>query len=388
MSGSSGESLTTRERRDTSLEDFASRKLEQLSVQSMRRDLSETERSRGARVCRNGRELISFCCNDYLGLSKHPAVVAAAIAALERYGAGAGSSRLVTGNNPPISVLEADLAAYKRSEAAIVFGSGYLANMGVVPALVGRGDLIAMDELSHSCMHAAALLSGAYVRLFRHNEAQHADELLEASSSERKMILTETVFSMDGDLAPVDDLLDVARRNGAWLLTDDAHGLGIVASNPQVPLQMGTLSKAAGSYGGYLCASRPVIDLMKSRARTLVYSTGLPPASAAAATAALRIMSTDHRRCTLPLRYAERFCAALGLREPESAIVPIIVGDAARVMWLSDELAESGYLVTGIRPPTVPTGTARLRVTFSADHSPEDVEGLIWAFRALAVSKV
>ena len=285
-----------------SLDAFAQAKLDDLQRRHLRRALAETVREDGIWVERDGKRLLSFSCNDYLNLTQHPAIKQAAIAAIEQYGAGSGASRLVTGNHPLYAQLEARLARIKQTEAACVFGSGYLANAGIIPVLIGRDGLVLADELSHACLFAGAQLSHGTVMTFRHNDVEHARELLAAhrAKHDHALIVTDGVFSMDGDLAPLADLLSLANEHDAWLMSDDAHGLGVVgggrgssfAGNMHipVPLQMGTLSKAVGAYGGYLCASAPVIELMRNRARTLVYSTGLPPAIVAAAIAALDVI--------------------------------------------------------------------------------------------------
>ena len=286
-----------------SLDEFAGEKLAALEEAQLRRTPATTARA-GIWAERDGRRLLSFSCNDYLNLSQHPDVVAAAIEATARYGVGAGASRLVTGNHPLYAELEDRLAKLKGAEAACVFGSGYLANTGIIPALVGADDLIVADELSHACIHAGARLSGAEVRLYRHGDVVHAEEILavERGGKKQALIATDGIFSMDGDLAPLAALSALGQRFDAWLLADDAHGLGVVGGGRgssfvngpvEVPLQMGTLSKAAGAYGGYLCASRPVIDLMRTRARTFIYSTGLPPPVIAASIAALDIIAHD-----------------------------------------------------------------------------------------------
>ena len=372
-----------------SLDDYASRKLAALDDARLRRTPVVTARD-GIYVERAGRRLISFSCNDYLNLSCHPAVIKAAVEAVEHYGAGAGASRLVTGNHPLYAELEARLARLKGTEAACVFGSGYLANIGIIPALAGPEDLILVDELSHACIHAGAKLSGATVLRYRHAEVAHAEALLKAQRAghPHALLVTDGVFSMDGDLAPLHDLADVARRFDAWLLADDAHGLGVVGGGrgssfangngrpADVPLQMGTLSKAVGAYGGYLCASQAVIDLMCTRARTFIYSTGLPPSAVAAASAALEIIGRDPSYAAEPLRKASLFARALNLPEPQSAIVPLILGDSDTTMAAARSLEEDGFLVIGIRPPTVPRGTARLRFAFTAQHPDAEIERL------------
>ena len=371
-----------------SLDDFAAAKLGLLDEANLRRSPRVTARA-GIWAERDGRRLLSFSCNDYLNLSQHPAVIAAAVEATQRYGIGAGASRLVTGNHPLYAALETRLARLKGADAACVFGSGYLANTGIIPALVGPDDVIVLDELSHACIHAGAKLSGAKVHRYRHADTEHAKALLAThrSAHKRALLATDGVFSMDGDLAPLAELAEIARRFDAWLLSDDAHGLGVVGGGRgatfacggdamRVPLQMGTLSKAIGAYGGYLCASRPVIDLMRTRARTFIYSTGLPPPVVAAAIAALDLIEAEPDYVAEPLRKARLFTRALNLPEAQSAIVPVIVGDAEAALSASALLRDEGFLVVAIRPPTVPAGTARLRFAFTAQHPQAEVERL------------
>jgi 8-amino-7-oxononanoate synthase len=376
-----------------SLDEFAAAKLRDLDSRHRRRALSDSARD-GIWIERGGRRLLSFSCNDYLNLSQHPAAREAAIAAIRDYGAGAGASRLVTGNHPLYAILEARLAQIKGSEAACVFGSGYLANIGIIPALVGKDDLVLIDALAHACLWAGARMSGATVTSFRHNEASGLAALLERERARRRHVLiaTEGVFSMDGDRAPLTALATIAEAHDAWLLVDDAHGLGVLGGGrgssfvdkepAAVPLQMGTLSKALGSYGGYLCASTAVIELMKSRARPLIYSTALPPATVAAALAALDVIAREPALTALPLAKARRFTTLAGLPEAQSAIVPVILGDDTAALDAARLLEDEGFLVTAIRPPTVPDGTARLRLTFCAQHPDEAIERLAALIRA------
>jgi 8-amino-7-oxononanoate synthase len=371
-----------------SLEEFAATKLDKLDRASLHRVLAVTDRLDGIWVVRNGRRLLSFSCNDYLALTHHPAIKAAAIEATQRYGVGSGASRLVTGNHPLFAELERRLARLKGTEAACVFGSGYLANSGIIPALVGRDDLVLIDELAHSCLWAGARLSRATVLPFRHSDLAHVEALLQEHRGRHPhaLIATDGVFSMDGDLAPLPELSSLAQRYDVWLMTDDAHGIGVVAQGRgstfahgvtvEVPLQMGTLSKAIGGYGGYLCASSAVIDLIHNRARTFVYSTGLPPATVAAAIAALDLIEGDPAYAAQPLAKARRFTRLLNLPEAVSPIVPIVVGGAEAALKASQALEAEGFLVIAIRPPTVPAGTARLRFTFSAAHPDAEIERL------------
>jgi 8-amino-7-oxononanoate synthase len=377
----------------SSLDAFASEKLAGLRQRSLLRTLVETTRTDDIWAVRDGRRLLSFSCNDYLNLSHHPAIKAAAKAAVERYGVGSGASRLVTGNHPLFAELEGKLARLKGAEAACVFGSGYLANAGIIPTLTGSSDLVLIDELAHSCMMAGGKLSGGRMLTFRHNNLAHLEELLVRHRTHHRhaLIATDGVFSMDGDLAPLHGLAALAKTHDAWLLSDDAHGIGVVGggrgssfidgTKADVPLQMGTLSKAIGGYGGYLCASQPVIDLIKSRARTFVYSTGLPPASVAAAIAAIELIEAEPAYAALPAAKARLFTRRLNLPEAVSPIVPIVIGDAKAALEASRGLEEQGFLVVAIRPPTVPPGTARLRVAFTALHPDAEVERLADAIR-------
>jgi 8-amino-7-oxononanoate synthase len=382
----------------STLDEFAGAKLAELEERRIRRSLRETWRTPGARAERDGHALVSFCCNDYLGLSHHADVKRAAIEATEAFGAGAGASRLVTGNHPLYPDLEARLARVKGQERASVFGSGFLANVGVIPSLVGADDLIVMDALSHASTHAGARLSGARIEAFAHNDADHCRHILREArvGHTRCLVLTEGVFSMDGDRAPLGALAEIAAEHDAWLLVDDAHGFGVLGGGrgasfeadpvPDIPLHMGTLSKAIGAYGGFIAAARPVIELIETRARSLIYSTGLPPSVVASALAALDVIAAEPERVARPLAHARAFTARLGLAEAESQIVPLVVGDAGRALVASAALQDRGYLVTAIRPPTVPDGTARLRVTFSADHTTDDVTGLADAVAEIGIA--
>jgi 8-amino-7-oxononanoate synthase len=380
-----------------SLDEFACGKLAALERARLRRTPVVTVRD-GIFAERGGRRLLSFSCNDYLNLSRHPAIIKAAVEAAQRFGIGAGASRLVTGNHPLYDELESRLARLKGTEAACVFGSGYLANIGIIPALAGSGDLVLVDELSHACIHAGAKLSGATVHRYHHGDVAHAEALLaeHRACHAHALIATDGVFSMDGDLAPLEDLAALAQRHDAWLLADDAHGLGVVGhgrgsafanGGAEVPLQMGTLSKSVGAYGGYLCASQAVIDLMRTRARPFIYSTGLPPPVVAAAIAALDLIERDRDLTEAPLRKARLFTRALNLPEAQSAIVPVIVGEAEAALAASEMLENEGFLVVAIRPPTVPPGTARLRFAFTALHPEAEIERLAGIVRTRVIGR-
>jgi 8-amino-7-oxononanoate synthase len=378
-----------------SLDNFAEQKLRSLERRGLRRQLATTDRTSGILVERDGALLISFSCNDYLGLASDSATTRAAVEATRKFGTGAGASRLITGSHSLYQTLERRLARLKATEDAVVFGSGYLANIGIIPLFAGKADLILVDEFAHSCLRAGAKLSGASIHEFPHNDVEAVAARLSKRRSKHRncLVLTEGVFSMDGDLAPLPQLAELAAEYDAWLLCDDAHGLGVVGGGrgsgfahervADVPLQMGTLSKAAGAYGGYLCASHSVCELVRNRAASFVYTTGLPPGTIAAAGKALEIIEGDADRVQRPLAHARRFTTELDLPPAESAIVPLVFGSNERALAASASLLRAGFLVTAIRPPTVPPGTARLRFTFSAAHSDADVAGLIDAVRKL-----
>ena len=368
-----------------SLEKFARAKLDALERRKLRRELEVTDRGSAAHVVSRHERLVSFACNDYLGLSQHPEVIEASCIATSRYGTGAGASRLITGNHVLYAELERRLAEVKGTEDAIVFGSGYLTNVGVIPVLAGSTDLIVADELSHSCILSGASLSRATFATFKHNDVDELYRLLARQRARHRhcLVITEGVFSMEGDLAPLPALASLAAEYDVWLMSDDAHGLGVVGggrgstfahgTSVEVPLQMGTLSKAVGGYGGYLCTSRSVAELLRSRARSFVYSTGLPPGTVAAASKALEFIATDDALVAAPLARARLFTERLGLPPASSAIVSIVLGTPERALEASARLRTAGFLVAPIRPPTVPSGTSRLRFAFSAQHTETDV---------------
>lgn len=373
----------------SSLDRYAQSVLDIADGRGLRRHLRPGTRDGGSAspvVWRDGVRLVSFCCNDYLNLATHPVVIEAAVTATRAFGVGAGASRLVTGDHPLMRELEQRLARLKGTAACCVFGSGYLANTGIIPALVGKPDLVLVDALGHACLFSGAWLSGARLLRFRHNDLEHLQALLarERGAVRHALIVTDRVFSMDGDLAPTAELAALAADHDAWLLTDDAHGIGVLSPDRAlVPLQMGTLSKAIGGYGGYLCGSATVVALMHNAARTLIYSTGLPPGVIAASCAALDLIAADPIYAARPMEHARLFAEAVGLPPPASPIVPILLGDNDRAVAASALLERSGFLVAAIRPPSVPAGTARLRLTFTAGHDPADILRLAALVRAL-----
>jgi 8-amino-7-oxononanoate synthase len=349
-------------------------------------DAAEAQNLRRTLRAGHAAGLVSFAANDYLGLAQHPDVVEAGRIALATYGAGAGASRLVTGNHPLYVPLEAKLAAMKGAEAALVFGSGYLTNLGVITALMGKGDVIFADKLVHACIIDAAQLSAARLMRFRHNDMAHLAALLKEHREEstNALIVTDHVFSMDGDVAPLAEIAMLAMQYDAWTMADDAHGLGIVRAAAPMDIWMGTLSKAAGGYGGYVVGSQVLIDFLITYARPFIFSTGLPPAVCASALKALEIMEAEPQRGQRALAYAQRVTQALGLPEAQSAVVPIILGAPETALTAAQKLREQGILAVAIRPPTVPPGTARLRFAFSCAHTDAEVNALIDALKEIA----
>ncbi len=374
-----------------SLSDFAQKKQAALDQAARARRPVPLRRQGGHVLDETGQRFVNFASNDYLGLSQHPRVVGAAQDALQALGLGAGASRLVTGSAAVQHELEQDLAQLKQKPAALVFGSGYLANTGTIPALVGPDDLVILDELAHACLHAGAQLSRARVRHFAHNDLDALRSLLAAERARHPHVLvaTEGVFSMDGDRADVASLSALCREHDAWLYVDDAHATGVLGQGRgstgghDVPLVAGTLSKALGAYGGFVCAADDVVRVLHSRARTQVYSTALPPPVLAGARAALAVMRDEPERGQRAMSHAQTLCRGLGLPETESTIVKVVLGDDRRALGAQAALAEAGYWVTAIRPPTVPDGTARLRIACTALHEDDDIAGLVAALGPL-----
>jgi len=350
----------------------AREKLQALALQGRKRDLTITERQQNCVVTRESKQGISFSCNDYLGLSQDARVKKAAKEALELYGSGAGASRLVTGNHPLYKELEEKLAKWKKCESALALGSGYLANVGVIPALVGKDDLILADKLVHASLIDGALLSKAKLLRFAHNNVEDCARLISRHRFQQQncLIITDEVFSMDGDQAPLAELDQLAKSYDSWLMVDSAHAL---TPSRYGDICIGTLSKAFGSYGGYICANKDIIDYLVTSIRSFVFSTGLPPAVVAASITSLDIMLSTPDILLEPIKKAQLFTHALRLPIAVSPIVPIILGEEAKAIAASKALWDEGYLVTAIRPPTVPAGTSRLRLTFSAMHDDQDI---------------
>jgi 8-amino-7-oxononanoate synthase len=356
----------------------------------------------GARVVVDGRELVSFASNDYLGLANHPAVVAAARDAAARWGVGAGASHLISGHSAAHGALEAELAAFAApfpGAEALLFSSGYLANLAVLTALSGHGDAIFGDRLNHACLNDGAILSRANFIRYPHGDVGALRARIKVSGARRKLIATDAVFSMDGEVAPLPELLALAEEFDAWLVVDDAHGFGVLGGGRGTVAElglrserivtMGTLGKAAGVAGAFVAAHRAVIATLVETARPYVYTTAAPPLLAEALRASLAIIRADAGRrahlAALIERFRDRMAALpFALVASRTAIQPIVVGDAAAAVRLAGALWDRGFWVPAIRPPTVPRGTARLRVSLSAAHAIADVDALTDALAALA----
>jgi 8-amino-7-oxononanoate synthase len=361
---------------------IAQEELAALRAQGLEREPEALEGAPGPVVRIGGVELLNLCANDYLGLAADPALAEAAIRGA-REGTGAGASRLITGTLPAHAELEAALASHAGSEAAVLFNSGYGANLGVLQALVGEGDAVFSDALNHASLIDGARLSRAQVHVYPHLDLGALDRALAASPARRKLVATDTVFSMDGDLAPLPELCDLCARHGAMLVVDEAHATGVFGARgsglaehlgcaARIDVRVGTLSKAAGSFGAYAAGSRAVCALLVNRARSYVFTTALPPSVCRASLAALELLHAPERRARL-WRNIERFAA--GLRaldvpaEPRSAIFPVLLGAPERALEVAAALRARRVLAKAIRPPTVPAGTSRLRLALSAAHT-------------------
>lgn len=341
-----------------------------------------------ARIVLDGRRLLNFSSNNYLGLANHPAVVAALAEYGARYGAGSGASRLISGHTDAHAELEEAVARFKGAEACLTFSAGYMANLGILSTLGGPEAVICSDELNHASIVDGCRLARCRVEVYRHADAAHLEDLLRRAGARRKIVVTDGVFSMDGDIAPLPDLVEVKERQGAILVVDDAHATGVLGPegrgsadyfglSGRVDIRMGTFSKALGTYGAYMCSSRRMVDYFVNKCRTFIFNTGLPPAVAGATLAALSLLE---REPGLLVRLGENiraFGTELAARgrtvSSETAIVPIRVGGDADTMAVSQALFDRGVFVHGIRPPTVPEGTGRLRLTLMATHSREMV---------------
>jgi len=410
-------------------------RLEALRAQGLRRELRRVDSPPGTHIQIGGRMLLNFSSNDYLGLANDPVLKAAAIQAVEKFGAGAGASRLICGSLAPHHELEEALASFKDAEAALSFPTGYATAIGTICALLGKDDVIVLDKLVHACIVDAARLSGAKIRVFAHNDLDDLEKILkwtekniqhptpinreqESNIQHRKrtLIVTESVFSMDGDAAPLREIVALKEKHGAWLMVDEAHATGLYGKNrrglaeesgvsERIEIQMGTLGKAVGASGGYICGSRPLIDFLVNRARSFIFSTAPVPAAAAAATAGVRFIQSpagETRRKFLWTRVEQCGTGILPVSDLSndpanaaksqskskigdrleacptlSAIIPVLIGDESKAVAASAVLREQGIFVPAIRYPTVARGKARLRVTLTATHTTEEINLLV-----------
>ncbi|WP_028469709.1 8-amino-7-oxononanoate synthase [Neptunomonas japonica] len=342
----------------------------------------------------DGKAYLAFCSNDYLGLANHPAIIAEFKQAADEYGVGGGASHLVNGHSFHHHALEEELAEFTGRSRALLFSNGYMANIGTINALLNKQDAVFEDRLNHASLLDAGLLSGARFQRYLHNDVNSLSQRLSKATARRSLVVTDGVFSMDGDIADLPAICDTANEHNAWVMVDDAHGIGCLGGNgggcaeyfelsqQQLPVLMGTLGKAFGTSGAFVAGSEELIETLIQHARTYIYTTSMPPAIAAATRASLKLVQADHWRREHLNELIKRFrdgCEQLGLNLMDSLtpIQPILIGDADKAMSISEALREKGVFVTAIRPPTVPSGSARLRVTLSASHSLEHVDRLL-----------
>lgn len=373
--------------------------LKQIHDKQLFRLLTELETGQSPEVTISGKSYILLGSNSYLGLSVDPKVVESARLALEKYGTGSGGSRLVSGSFDLHRQLEEKIAEFKNTESAILFSSGYLANIGTISALVGSDDIIYSDELNHASIIDGARLSRSTVRIYKHLDLDHLHDLLEADKEKkcRKLIVTDTVFSMDGDLVPLSKLVELAERYGCILMIDEAHATGVLGKRgsgatehfgveDRVPVVMGTLSKAIGSLGGYIAGSNELIDFIRNRVRSYIFDTSLPPASLAASIAAIDIIENEPERRDHLWNMVNKFKTGivdtgLHILPSHSAIIPVLIGDAEPALNFAKMLRENGVFTPAVRPPSVPHGMCRIRVTIMAKHTEDHVETALKAFR-------
>jgi 8-amino-7-oxononanoate synthase len=374
------------------------KRLEEFAARHLTRRLTPIHSSVGPVVEMAGRQILLLASNDYLGLARHPEVIRSAIEATQRFGAGAGASRLISGSLPPHQELETALAEFKGTEAALTFSSGYLANIGTIPALTEQGGLILADRLCHASLIDGCRLSAADFRIYRHNDTNHLQSLLaKRRRARRTLIVTDGLFSMDGDLAPLPELSRLAQDYEADLYIDDAHGTGVMGPHgrgtvehfgleTQIPFQMGTLGKAFGSSGAYLAGPSTLIRYLMSTSRSFIFTTAPPPSSAAAVTAALRILQREPERRARLWANRERLFSGLTqlgftLSPSVSPIMPILVGNAETALMFAEHLFAEGVYAPAIRPPTVPDATSRIRVTVTSEHSSNHIDHALTAFQ-------
>ena len=387
--------------------DELNQRLAALREQGLHRELRRVDSAAGPRVEIGGRTFLNFSSNDYLGLAGHPALKAAAVEAIGKFGAGSGASRLICGSLAPFHELEDALAAFKKTAAALTFSTGYAAALGAITSLVGKNDILILDKLAHASMVDAAKLSGAKLRVFAHNDLNDLEDKLKWAAAEscrsspvtrHLLIVTESIFSMDGDAAPLREMVALKEKYGAWLMVDEAHATGVVGGqgrgladelgvSSRIEIQMGTLGKALGASGGFICGSRALIDYLVNRARSFVFSTAPVPAAAAAAKAGIDLIQStegEARRKILWQRVKAVHASRITDHAlPNSAIIPLMIGKEAQAVSVAARLREQGIFVPAIRYPTVARGAARLRITLTASHSANDVAALVRALEKI-----
>ena len=368
--------------------------LEKRYQQSLYRTRVTTSSGCGAVVNIDGKPLHNFCSNDYLGLASHPDIARAFKRGIDSYGTGSGASHLISGHGQAHQQLEEQLAEFTGRPRALLFSSGYMANLGVINALVGRGDTVIEDYLNHASLLDGGLLSGARFQRFKHCDTVDLQAKLSKAQGARKLLVTDAVFSMDGDLAPLVDIAAVCARHNAWLMVDDAHGFGVLGDRggglvehlnltaQQVPILMGTLGKAFGTYGAFVAGSEALIETLIQFARSYIYTTALPPAVAVASSVSLQLLQSEQWRRDKLNQLIARFRDAalqvgLQVMDSQTAIQPLLLGDDQQVLAVAAQLRDKGFMVGAIRPPTVPVGQARLRITLSANHSEQQVDALV-----------
>jgi 8-amino-7-oxononanoate synthase len=385
-----------------SFDDELKQRLASIHDQNLLRQLRRVDSAQGPRIKIGGETFLNFSSNDYLGLANHPALKEAAIKAVKNFGTGAGASRLICGSLAPFHEFEETLAAFKKTEAALTFSTGYAAALGTICALLDKDDMIIIDQLVHACIVDAARLSGAKLRVFDHNDLDDLEKILKWANAKSKiqnpksrtLIVTESIFSMDGDAAPLREIVTLKEKYSAWLMVDEAHATGLYGKkrcglaeelgvSESIEIQMGTLGKALGASGGYICGPRTLIDFLVNRARSFIFSTAPVPAAAAAATAAIRLIQSREGKIRRDLlwRLVKQFSS-----KSTSAIIPIIVGDETKAVELASELRGQNIFIPAIRYPTVARGQARLRVTLTAAHTKAVVTQLTSALKNLKSS--
>lgn len=371
--------------------DWLKQELSDIKSRGLYRRLNKIESAQTPRIIKEGRELILLSSNNYLGLTNHSEVKKAAIDAIAEYGTGAGGSRLTSGNTSLHERLENKIARFKRTEAAIVFSSGYMANTGTIASLMNKGDLILSDELNHASLIDGCRLSKAEIKVYPHKDAASIEKILQNSRHRKKLIVTDGIFSMDGDIAPLPEIVEIAEKYDAMVMLDDAHASGVLGKhhsgtadhfNLQVDINMGTLSKALGSTGGYIAGSTELIEYLRNKARSFIFSTALPPPAAAAAEAAIDIIETEDpsKRLWKNIDIYKKGLFEMGISiNSDSQIIPLLTGGSRRTVDISAELESLGVFAAGIRPPSVPEGKGRIRTTLMATHSRKDIDDALFA---------